>query len=422
MRALVFPDGLELYDTYGAQRFSRDVLRIYSIVSQNDESFAASQEACFDCDEALPFSLSSSMGCLMGNAVGDALGAPLEFMPVNYEKTFIDDMEVYEKHGNKFFLKPGQWTDDYSMCQCIADSLLINKGELNAKDLRMRFLAWWEFGYNNAFAMDEARRGGSSVGLGGNISLSMGEFKKVREDFTTAGDENTSGNGSVMRNGAIPCAYWNDLPKAMELSYRQSRTTHQGIEAAECARLLTFICCSAAQKGKPSVAKELLDDLSAFESPSPSVMLLAAARDEEDLDRKWNWKVDAYRYAPTRAQNQPGYVGSYCMDAMAMALHCVWTTLSFREAALKCVNLCGDADSVGSVCCQIAGSIYGLHAVPEDWIRRINRWDNGLIALRGYKLYHKQWVDAPTSEEIEIVKQFDKQFYCSTVEVDDLKS
>lgn len=106
------------------------------------------------------------------------------------------------------------------------DCLLVH-GHVDCKDLRLRFLNWWEYGYNNAFAYDEERRGGGSIGLGGNISMSFGEFKREKGDFTTAGDTNVSGNGSVMRNGAVPCRFWNDTEKAMQESWKQSRTTHQ---------------------------------------------------------------------------------------------------------------------------------------------------------------------------------------------------
>lgn len=59
------------------------------------------------------------------------------------------------------------------MALCLADSLLCTTYDagLDARDLRLRFLNWWDMGYNNAFSNDSARRGGSSVGLGGNISM-----------------------------------------------------------------------------------------------------------------------------------------------------------------------------------------------------------------------------------------------------------
>lgn len=56
----------------------------------------------------------------------------------------------------------------------------------------------------------------------------------------------------------------------------------------------------------------------------------------------------------------PGYIGSYCMDALAMALHTVWYTNSFKEIALVNANMGGDCDTVGAVAGQIAGAAYGI--------------------------------------------------------------
>ena len=81
-----------------------------------------------------------------------------------------------------------------------------------------------------------------------------------------------------------------------------------------------------------------------------------------ERDRNWNWKDPDFTYSSFRTKSQPGYVGSYCMDAMAMALHIVYHTSSFYDAVLWAVNMGGDCDSVGSVVGQISGSMYGLDA------------------------------------------------------------
>lgn len=122
--------------------------------------------------------LNRAVGCMVGMAVADALGAPLEFLPVangdgeNDSRHFfsLNTME-YSCPSNKFRLKPGQWTDDASMGFCIADSYLANKGEYDGSDIRIRFHLWWNFGYCNAFINDVSRSG--SVGLGGNIAMSL---------------------------------------------------------------------------------------------------------------------------------------------------------------------------------------------------------------------------------------------------------
>lgn len=77
-------------------------------------------------------------------------------------------------------------------------------------------------------------------------------------------------------------------------------------------------------------------------------------------DRNWNWIDSEFTYSKFRRLDQPGYVGSYCMDAMSMALHIIYHTASFYEAVLWAVNMGGDCDSVGSVVGQIAGAMYGI--------------------------------------------------------------
>lgn len=75
------------------------------------------------------------------------------------------------------------------------------------------------------------------------------------------------------------------------------------------------------------------------------------------------------------------------MDNLSMALHCVYSTASFKEAALKCANMRGDSDSVCSVVGQICGALYGVESIPASWLREVQRWDqHGDIALTAFKL------------------------------------
>ena len=76
------------------------------------------------------------------------------------------------------------------------------------------------------------------------------------------------------------------------------------------------------------------------------------------------------------------------MDCMAMALHILYTTKSFKEAILKSVNLRGDADALSAVVGQIAGAYYGIDSIPKEWREVLNQWDHNEIALRGYILCH----------------------------------
>ncbi len=98
-----------------------------------------------------------------------------------------------------------------------------------------------------------------------------------------------------------------------------SKTTHQGDEAAECCAIMSWLAVLA--MNNPDLSKDqLLARLPEFPSEFYSIQCLINSRQEERResnqssmleDRNWNWKEENFRYSPTRAKSQPGYVGSY---------------------------------------------------------------------------------------------------------------
>ena len=119
-------------------------------------------------------------------------------------------------------------------------------------------------------------------------------------------------------------------------------------------------------------------------------------------DRDWRWRAPTYRYAPSRVRHDPCYVGSYSMDCLAMALHCVHATSSFSDALLRAANLCGDADTVAAVTGQLAGAIYGLGSIPADWVAAVERWDpERTIRARAWLLFHAPTPAAADAHEQE---------------------
>ena len=70
-------------------------------------------------------------------------------------------------------------------------------------------------------------------------------------------------------------------------------------------------------------------------------------------------------------------------DGLAMALHAVYHTSTFHDAIGHAVNLCGDADSTGSIAGQIAGAFYGFSSIPETWLSVLRDWDDDGFAVRG---------------------------------------
>ena len=386
---------LSIFDNIKSEKIKEDkekVIKILKILMEYDnpqEKYIKLKELGVSEEEK------KGIGSMLGMAIGDAMGARFEFQKPRYGEIELDNMG--KGPSGHFHLEPGQWTDDTSMGLCIADSLIMNDGKLNEHDIMHRFIAWWRGGYNNAFRYNQDYKlpDRSSVGLGGNISLSFqlylnhfNQCGKLANPKTQAGDKNTSGNGSIMRNAAIPICFHKNIKLAMENAKNQSLITHQGIEAKECCSLLTYIIVQIFEGKKK---EEIFNNLGKFEAETDvqSVKCLANHQKEgNNEDRNWDWTVDQYKYSPTRTKKQRGYVGSYAMDNMAMSLNTIYKTGNFKDAMIRAANIRGDSDSVASVVGQIAGALYPLETIPGDWIKAICKWDHGEIALRGYILSH----------------------------------
>ena len=127
-------------------------------------------------------------GSLLGLAVGDALGAPLEFQaPGTFEP--IDDMIGGGPHA----VEPGQWTDDTSMALCLAESL-IECGGFDARDQMERYVHWWREGYNSSKAV--------CLDIGNTVRHALSQFEETGEPFSGSTDPYSAGNGSIPPTGS----------------------------------------------------------------------------------------------------------------------------------------------------------------------------------------------------------------------------
>ncbi len=161
-------------------------------------------------------------GCLLGLAVGDALGTTLEFRSRDTYPPLTDMIG-----GGPFNLALGEWTDDTSMALCLADSLIEN-GDLDETDLMRRFVRWWSNGENSAT--------GWCFDIGGTTSMALGEFAKTGNPRAGSRDPNTAGNGSLMRLAPVAIRHHCDRARAIDVARRQSVTTHAAPAAVDaCA-------------------------------------------------------------------------------------------------------------------------------------------------------------------------------------------
>ncbi|HWP24082.1 MAG TPA: ADP-ribosylglycohydrolase family protein [Candidatus Binatia bacterium] len=274
-------------------------------------------------------------GCLLGLAVGDAIGTTVEFRPRG-SFTPLTDMVG----GGPFQLRAGQWTDDTSMALCLATSLVECNG-FDGHDQMMRYCQWAETGYWSST--------GTCFDIGNTVASALRRFRQTGDPLAGSSDPRSAGNGCIMRLAPIPMFFFPDLDAAERFAAKSSRTTHGAVECIDASRLLGRIICRALSgSSKDEVA---LGDSQTF---AGSEKIVAIAR-------------GAYLEKQESSVRGSGYV----VDSLEAAMWCFAHTHSFKEAVLMAANLGDDADTTAAVCGQVAGAYYGAGEIPPVWIERL---------------------------------------------------
>ena len=101
-----------------------------------------------------------SIGMFIGLAIGDALGAPLEFKEASPPDSILKKYVTGGAHN----VSIGEWTDDTSMALAIAKSL-IEKETFDADDIMQKFCNWYEKG--------EYSTRGRCFDIGGTVGVAL---------------------------------------------------------------------------------------------------------------------------------------------------------------------------------------------------------------------------------------------------------
>ncbi len=288
------------------------------------------------------------IGCLFGLAIGDALGAPVEFEGRGCFEPVTD-----LRPGGAFDVKAGGWTDDTAMALCLGQSLIERKG-FDPKDQMEKYMKWLDTGYLSA----EER----AIGLGNTIAVSLEKFRKTGNPFCGSTDPMTAGNGTIMKLAPVPMYYHPDHGAAVDYSVESSKTTHRAQEVLDsCSAMASILCHLFDGKDKKTALNMVKEKTFKSEAVSKILSTDFAKVDPENLE-------------------STGYV----IHTLNSALWAFATSDSFEEALLKAVNLGDDADTVGAVCGQFAGAYWGYSGIPEKWLSKVARF--GLIMDIGEKL------------------------------------
>lgn len=304
---------------------------------------------------------------LLGHAVGDALGVPVEFRSrQSLENDRVTGMRAYGTHGQP----AGSWSDDAALSLCLAETLCDG---LDLKALAGRFVSWKAFGYwsphgevfdigiATAAAIDRLQRGVEPVRAGGD-------------------DEGSNGNGSLMR--ILPLAFplqGQPIERRFEAVRDVSSLTHRHPRSViACFLCIEYALALLAGHDPHAAFAALRETAAPFLQAHPECPTAELARFGRILGDPA--RPDAAPLLPQLAADRISSSG-YVLSTLEASLWCLLNTRTYRDAVLLAVNLGEDTDTTGAVTGGLAGLWYGWNAIPGDWLAVLARRDD-LDALR----------------------------------------
>jgi ADP-ribosylglycohydrolase len=231
------------------------------------------------------------------------------------------------------------------MALCLAESL-IEKCGFDPKDQMDRYCRWWKEGYLSST--------GTCFDIGITIRTALEHYLRTGEPFAGSTDPFTAGNGSLMRLAPVPLVFRGNFGLAIDNAGESSRTRHAAPAAVDACRYFAGLLLGALD-GR---SKEEL--LSSFFCPVP---------DREYWQRhSLSPEIAEIANGSFKQKDPPAIIGSgFVVRSLEAVLWAFHRSDSFREGALRAVNLGADADTIGAIYGQLAGAFYSVNAIPLDW-------------------------------------------------------
>lgn len=276
-------------------------------------------------------------GSMLGLALGDALGAPFEFLRAG---NVPDPIPALERPW--LDLPPGSTTDDTAMARNLARSLAAC-GRFDADDLVRRHLEW--------FASDPPDVGTLTRRVLKRAAAGEDAATAARAVWEERGPEVSAGNGSVMYCAPLGLAYANRAAELLDLAPRLSALTHHD-ERCRTAVLVVTLAVSALVRGEDRRAA-------------------AEAALGAGLDRDGGEELEFLVEQVGRSRAIDGPDQGFCLFAAGAAFQALLRFDAFEPGLRHVVGLGGDADTNGAVAGALLGAFVGIDGLPRGWLNRL---------------------------------------------------
>lgn len=262
----------------------------------------------------------------LGLAIGDALGATVEFLTPN---------EIRHQHGvhreitggGWLRLKAGQVTDDTTMSLALGEAIIAH-GSVEAKAAALAFDAWMR---------------AKPVDIGNTVRRNLIQFRKTGNPEAPA-SEHDAGNGAAMRVLPVALACYGQPPNTTIFSSRAQAhiTHHNALSDAACETLVLMVQDFLAGQDVLDVRQQRAE---ALVKQHP-----------------------VFAFGKKRCDNPSGYV----VETLQAVFQAFFDTNNFEDCLTEVVNRGGDADTTGAIAGMLAGARYGMAAIPKRWLKSLD--------------------------------------------------
>ena len=310
-------------------------------------------------------SIDNYTGCLIGGAIGDALGAPVEFTSLTEIK------KNYGPYGIREYLlkdnKKAEFTDDTQMTIFTADGLI--KSALKNHSIQ------------NIDFLDVFESYGDWLSTQRNTKLDKGWITKQKTLYKVKAPGNTcisalmngeagtlknrindsKGNGGIMRVAPVGLLYYNNPSKAFNIGVGCCALTHSKPEAYLSAGAMA------------SIIAYIIKGESIEDAVKQTIKILERKNNNENVT---NALKTALHYANTNLLEEDvipllghGWTGE---EALAISVYSALKNPNDFSKAIECaVNITGDSDTVGSITGNIMGAYLGEKKIPQKYKNKL---------------------------------------------------
>jgi ADP-ribosyl-[dinitrogen reductase] hydrolase len=268
-----------------------------------------------------------AIAAYLGLAIGDALGATVEFM---MPREIAAHYGVHNtlRGGGWLHLKPGQVTDDTTMSLALGKSILA-QGKVNALAAANAFDAWMR---------------AKPVDIGNTVRRNLLLFRKTGNPEAPYSDED-AGNGAAMRTLPVALATFGQPQEAVRNACRaQAHVTHHSALSDAACECLVFMVQDA------------------LRGADKYLLLHRYAHPLAEQHPKFKFRAIRQRSNPS----------GYIVDTLQAVFQSFFDTDDFSGCLIDVVNRGGDADTTGAIAGMLAGALYGLDEIPETWLNKLD--------------------------------------------------